>query len=440
MRRFGLVVLFCGFAVACGNDHGAPTNNGQTDGGGPDTGGMIDGSGSGNPLEPPTLFGTGLCVDQACSMIASDVYQYEPQYVLFADGASKNRWIYLPPGTQIDTSDPNHWVFPVGTKVWKEFDSEGVRVETRYIVKIADSEGLTPDPWFYVSYEWNSVKGGDVLGTDTTAVTAGVDMANGTMHKIPSRSECKLCHENLLPGRVLGFGALSLDFHQTQPGLLDLDGVIANGWTSVQPPGAQSPHYPLPSDATAADLAAMGYMHANCGHCHNDHSPIFDDTTPLNLRMDVTKLDHFANTTLATTTIGKRAVAGVQTFGSGDSHPENCAALPDPTDEGAGCVDIVVGDWALGSAYVVGNRVVNAGGAYVCTQAGTSAVAPTGQGSGISDGTATWDYAGTPTERSILVYRFETDNVAKNMPAGGANHTIDGSGDTILTTWVNQLP
>nr|HEX4315469.1 hypothetical protein [Kofleriaceae bacterium] len=428
------------FVVACGNDHGAP-NPGQADAGS-GSGGNVDASGmpDGNPLEPPTLFGTGLCVDQACTQIGSGILQYEPQYVLFADGASKQRWISIPPGTTIDTSDPDHWVFPVGTKVWKEFDSEGVRVETRYIVKIDDSEALTPDPWFYVSYQWNSMKGGDEQGTDTMAVTAGVDDANGTSHKIPSRSECKGCHENLLPGRVLGFGALSLDFHQTTAGLLDLDGAIAAGLLSDPPAGSASPHYPLPSDATDADKAALGYMHANCGHCHNDSSPIFAGQTPINLRMDIAKLDHFANTTLATSTIGRSGMVQTHVDGDLDGTPPNCAAFADISGQ-PGCTQIVVPDWATLTAYKAGDRIVNGGNAYICITAGTSgAVGPTGQGTGVVDGTATWDYAGTPLSRSILIYRFETNDVAKNMPAGGANHTIDGSGDTILTTWVDQLP
>ena len=44
---------------------------------------------------------------------------FAPQYPLWSDGMSKQRAIYLPPGTTIDAADPNDWNFPVGTKFWK---------------------------------------------------------------------------------------------------------------------------------------------------------------------------------------------------------------------------------------------------------------------------------------------------------------------------------
>lgn len=50
--------------------------------------------------------------------------------------------------------------------------------------------------------------------------------------------------------------------------------------------------------------------------------------------------------------------------------------------------------WTATTAYTVGNLVTNGANAYVCVGSGTSAGAggPTGQGVGIVDGTATWDF------------------------------------------------
>lgn len=59
---------------------------------------------------------------------------------------------------------------------------------------------------------------------------------------------------------------------------------------------------------------------------------------------------------------------------------------------------IVTETWQASTPYVVGQQVNNdTGKAYKCTTAGTSASSggPTGTGSGISDGTAVWDYVGT---------------------------------------------
>ena len=76
------------------------------------------------------LADTGLYQDASAERVAADVLAYTPQYPLWSDGATKRRWIRLPPGAAIDASDPDAWVFPIGTQIWKEF-SFGGRVETR---------------------------------------------------------------------------------------------------------------------------------------------------------------------------------------------------------------------------------------------------------------------------------------------------------------------
>src|SRR5262249_14984415 len=107
-----------------------------------------------NPAEPPNLLLTGLCLDPRCTQISPEVTEYVPRFPLWADTATKRRWIYIPPGSQIDTTDMNHWRFPIGTKLWKEFTRDGVRVETRYIVKIGPGDLLAD--WFYIAYQWNA--------------------------------------------------------------------------------------------------------------------------------------------------------------------------------------------------------------------------------------------------------------------------------------------
>ena len=227
-----------------------------------------------NVALPATLGGTGLCVDEACTTISSDVVAYQVQWPLWADGATKLRWIYIPPGAQIDTSDMDYWRYPTGTKVWKEFDVGGVRLETRYLEKI----GAADSAWNMVSYAWRADQ------SEADLATAGVMNAQGTGHVIPSHAVCTGCH-NKLPGRVLGFTALQLDAPSTD-GSLTLDGAIANNWLSVNPPGTSSPHFPLPG--ASADQAALGYLHSNCGHCHNPMSPI--SYVGVNLRMEVSGL------------------------------------------------------------------------------------------------------------------------------------------------------
>ena len=136
--------------VACGDGGGTKTDAGQD-------GTMFDVGPDADPLKPLTLAGTGLCTNPECTTFSADVFEYEPKFELWADSATKRRWIYLPPGTQIDTSDMDYWKFPVGTKLWKEFSRGGVRVETRYIVKTMPND-LEFGAWHYVSYQWNAAQ------------------------------------------------------------------------------------------------------------------------------------------------------------------------------------------------------------------------------------------------------------------------------------------
>jgi len=239
-----------------------------------------------DPSHPPTLMDTGLCLNAACTQINPDAKPFTPQYALWSDGSTKKRWIYLPPGTKIDTTDMNFWKFPVGTKVWKEFTRDGVRVETRLMMKLM-ADDTVPGAWFFASYQWNAAQ-----DATTEATPNAVMNVNGTQHDIPSRSQCRRCHENT-PGRVLGFQAMSLDIPGGgATGELDLGDLVSANLMTTNPaaPGmAGAPYFPLPNPNNAVENAAFGYLHANCGGCHNPMSSVFS-TTALDLRLDTTKL------------------------------------------------------------------------------------------------------------------------------------------------------
>ncbi|MBV8757441.1 MAG: hypothetical protein JO257_09210 [Deltaproteobacteria bacterium] len=246
-----------------------------------------------DPNNPPTLYDTGLCVDRACTQINAGISAYTPSFALWSDAATKRRWIQLPAGAQIDTTDPDHWVFPVGTKIWKEFTAEngGPRIETRFIWRQAMG---TQSDWFYLSYEWNAPN------DDTTAQPFGDMNVNGTQHDIPARFQCKLCHEGI-SSRVLGFGAIQLD-HAAATGDIAIDDLVTGGKLTQNPPGASAPHYPLPGTGSAT--AAIGYLHANCGHCHNPQSKVFtDQNINMTLRLAVGSLGSLSATPVYQTAV-----------------------------------------------------------------------------------------------------------------------------------------
>ncbi len=201
---------------------------------------------------PMLLSASGLYEDFATRRLAPGIVRYVPRFELWADGAAKDRYLLLPAGTRIDTRDMDQWVFPVGTRIWKEFRVDGRLVETRLLQKVRD--GL--DGWWAVAYVWNAT------GTEAIAEPLGAEGVGGTMYDVPSQEHCVQCHAS---GRdfVIGVSAVQLSGPDATAPLADF---VTRGMLSDPP--ARMPV--IPGDATVQ--AALGYLHGNCGHCHNDRS------------------------------------------------------------------------------------------------------------------------------------------------------------------------
>ncbi len=258
MRFVAIVIALAASQAACGDNarFAGIDASGET----------ADAAPTSDAGPPATLTETGLCNDPGCQQINAGILTYTPRWALWADAASKRRWLYLPPGTQIDTTDMDWWKFPVGTKLWKEFTSGGVRVETRFYWH----QGPGDADWYQVAYVWNQAQDMAVAMQD------GVENANGTQHDVPSRLQCRQCHERT-KSHILGFSALELDA-PAATGDVDLDYLVQHDLLTAPPTKpASGPYFPLWSDASANDVAALGYLHANCGHCHNEFSDVVSE-------------------------------------------------------------------------------------------------------------------------------------------------------------------
>lgn len=192
---------------------------------------------------------------------------YAPRYPLWTNGSDKLRHLVLPQGATLDTSDPEQWAYPPGTLLFKTFsyrDALGQprHIETRLLRR--SQEG-----WDYGVYQWNQGS------TDATLLDlrqpVEVTLENGDQgtltHEIPSKIQCRKCHESANSDSedsfVLGLSAMQAS--PLEPGLpSSLDQLTELGLLS-EPVEPAAPVYHEDPDTQAV----MAYMVGNCVHCHN---------------------------------------------------------------------------------------------------------------------------------------------------------------------------
>jgi mono/diheme cytochrome c family protein len=215
---------------------------------------------------PARLSETGLFKSGSTAVVRDGVLPFSPQYPLWSDGSQKRRWIFLPPGTAIDAAESDAWQFPAGTRLWKEF-RHGRAVETRYIERLDDGR------WRFAAYVWDEEGRDAVLAPEQGAV---LDAGPAGRYLVPSRTDCLACHEGpAVP--VLGFSALQLSSDRdplaphadpARAGQVDLAYLVATGrLVNLLPALLARP--PRIAARSPVERAALGYLHGNCGHCHD---------------------------------------------------------------------------------------------------------------------------------------------------------------------------
>lgn len=179
------------------------------------------------------------------SRLHTRAIEVTPQYPLWSSGSEKARHVVLPDGAQVDASQ-EPWIFPEGTAIFKTFGYEGTPVETRALL-------LTAEGWDFGVYRWHA-DGADAdlleLRAPEVVAVPGADHE----HTIPSRLQCRKCHESAA-SHVLGLGSLQLADQ--------LDGLATEGFFSTAP----APPAAIDTGSALTD-AVIGYVQGNCVHCH----------------------------------------------------------------------------------------------------------------------------------------------------------------------------
>jgi glucose/arabinose dehydrogenase/mono/diheme cytochrome c family protein len=152
---------------------------------------------------PTKLSDTGLFVSVKDDLPAPGLIPYSVNSPLWADGASKERFMAIPGNGTADVMTSHGWSFPEGTVLVKTFSldvpagdekTQPRRIETRLLTKQLGQ-------WAGYSYVWNDEQ------TDATLVPAGGEdrefavpdpsapagLGKQTWH-YPSRTECMVCH------------------------------------------------------------------------------------------------------------------------------------------------------------------------------------------------------------------------------------------------------
>lgn len=208
---------------------------------------------------PETLACAGIYSDWNTKTLAADVHPYAPGYTLWADGAVKSRYVKLPAGTKIDVSNPSDWVFPIGTKFYKEFkltiSAVEKRIETRMYWKRGDAD------WVPVVYRWTADE------SNAPRLTTGETNVGGTTFEVPAENRCVACHHGHTDAPV-GFEAVLLaDAAATGLAYTQLQAQSLLSSTVVGNDTIPASALVIPGNAT--EKAAIGYLHANCGiMCH----------------------------------------------------------------------------------------------------------------------------------------------------------------------------
>jgi uncharacterized repeat protein (TIGR03806 family) len=215
---------------------------------------------------------------------------------LFSDYALKNRFVFLPPGTQATYDPEKPFSLPVGTIIAKTFRfAHDLRdlglgvdlIETRLLIR-------RDFGWVGLPYVWDTTTGEAHLTSQGTGVDVSwVDLqgtTRSTTYQVPSSIQCGNCHSSAeVDGDApIGLKARLLNMPYPYSGGAEnqIDHWTALGILTGAPSSASAPRLPVwddPGDGTL-EARARAYLESNCAHCHNpDGKAAF---TGLDLRHD----------------------------------------------------------------------------------------------------------------------------------------------------------
>ena len=218
---------------------------------------------------PQHLRDTGLYAAGSTTRCAPTTCRSRPQYPLWSDGADKRRWVRSPPARHRRVAARRLGVPGRHAAV------EGVRASAAAASRRASSSGCADGSWRFATYVWNADGSDAVLAPDGGARCRCRRPAGAT--RCPRRGRLPRLSRGRA-GPVLGFSALQLSpdrdplARRTPAGAAratsNLRGLVARGLLRNLPRALLARRRASPP-RRPTERAALGYLHGNCGDCHN---------------------------------------------------------------------------------------------------------------------------------------------------------------------------
>jgi len=203
---------------------------------------------------------------------------------LFSNYATKQRLIYLPPGSKANYINNGQKTldFPNGSIIIKTFyynndftdTAKGKRIiETRLLIR-------KNEEWEVANYIWNEAQTEaihKVAGGQVNVNWVHYDRSNrSTLYTIPNDNECKGCHELGKKMVLIGPKArlLNKNFDYINGSSNQLEKWSELGLLDNLPAMANVPKTALfNDDGSSLEDKARTYLDINCAHCHNADGP-----------------------------------------------------------------------------------------------------------------------------------------------------------------------
>lgn len=239
-------------------------------------------------------------------------YHINQQVHCLTDYAKKKRFILMPKGTKASyISDGSLLNMPNGTVLIKTFYYDNVQpngdtkiIETRVMIKKASG-------WIFAEYVWNNSQTEAYLDMTGSAISINwLQEGNpmSTNYRIPSDTECMICHKSNNQPIPIGLKPQNLDFDYDYGNGPEnqLQYFINYGYLENGLPAAINSVVDYNDQSKSLERRVRSYLDINCAHCHQegshcDYRPLrmaFSETTEKENMGVCVEPDEFINSAL----------------------------------------------------------------------------------------------------------------------------------------------